>query len=283
RRSESRAFKEEGPAATEPGKSRQNKTIERLTQRRAAPSVQPALSSLSLRLASPTRRHLLRHGHQKLPVGVRCFAQTLCQLVKIRCLLALASPHDVVRGLSLKKIRQLGRFLAVVKQLVQRDFESPRQLLQRLNGRHGVPVLDARDITPQQACSLLDISLRKLLFLPQFPQTIADDHAVHPSYEWFLNIRLHQAHGNTDDAPDDFGLTGMRKPQHLIFGFWMRNHREVPAAQLAPAAEKSPAEFYEVDRPIVLIFPAARQHPFLVLVDLHDRARANNRKHSVVA
>src|SRR5882762_1273893 len=87
-------------------------------------------------------------------------------LWRIGRLFAAAAKRDVVRRLPLEQIRQLGWFLAVVEHLIERNLQSTRQFLERLDRRHGVAVLDTRDIAPQQSRPLLDITLRELLGFP---------------------------------------------------------------------------------------------------------------------
>jgi hypothetical protein len=60
----------------------------------------------------------------------------------------------------------LGWLFPFAKQLVHRNFESPRQLFEGLDARDGVAVLDAGDVTALQSGALLDITLRKVFLLP---------------------------------------------------------------------------------------------------------------------
>ena len=100
----------------------------------------------------------------------------LSQFVKVPRLFAVAAKRDIVRRFPLQQIRQLGRFVPVVEQLIERDFESPRQFFERLDRRHRVAVFDTRNITTQQTRPLLDVALREFVRLPQFTQTISNDH-----------------------------------------------------------------------------------------------------------
>lgn len=92
--------------------------------------------------APPSRRHSLRHSHEKLPVSVGRLAQAFRKLVKIGGLLTFAGPHKIVRCFPLQDVRQLRRFLTLIEKLVQGDFKSTRNLLQSLNGRDRVPVFN---------------------------------------------------------------------------------------------------------------------------------------------
>lgn len=62
----------------------------------------------------------------------------------------------VVQG----EIRQLRRFLAIIKELVQRHFKCPSHLLQRFYGRNRMAILYARYVATKQTCGLLDVVLR---------------------------------------------------------------------------------------------------------------------------
>ena len=84
--------------------------------------------------------------------------------------------------LRLGKIGQLGRFVAIVKKLVQGNLEGAREFFQRFHGRHGVPVFDARDIAAEQAGPLFNFALREFLLFPQNSQSVADNHG-------WLNLR----------------------------------------------------------------------------------------------
>ncbi len=88
-------------------------------------------------------------------------------MVQYSGVLARASPSNVIRCLSLWKVRHLGRFLAVVEDLIQQDFHGSRQLFERLDGWDGVSVFDTGNVAAQQSRSLFDVALRKILCFPQ--------------------------------------------------------------------------------------------------------------------
>jgi hypothetical protein len=58
------------------------------------------------------------------------------------------------------------------------NFKCTGELHKRLDGRHGVSILDPRDVAAKQSHSLLDIALRKPFFLTQHPQTLSDNHGL---------------------------------------------------------------------------------------------------------
>jgi hypothetical protein len=59
----------------------------------------------------------------------------------------------------LRKVDRLGWFLALVKELVERNSQGVCQLFKSLDGRYGVTVLDAREVTAKQARAPLNGSL----------------------------------------------------------------------------------------------------------------------------
>jgi len=67
---------------------------------------------------------------------------------------------------------------AVVEELIKWALESTRQLFQRLDGRDGVAILNAGNVTPEETSALLDITLGEFLFLAQSAKTIANNHGL---------------------------------------------------------------------------------------------------------
>ena len=70
---------------------------------------------LSPRDAIPTCSQFLSDGKQDLPVFVPGFAEALSEFVKIKRVLALASPSNLVRGPPLQEIRELRRLFAIIE------------------------------------------------------------------------------------------------------------------------------------------------------------------------
>jgi hypothetical protein len=94
--------------------------------------------------------------------------------------LALSPRCPILLSCGGMRFRSRSDFI-VIEKLIERHFESPRKLLQRLKCRHCMSVLDARDIATQQSGTLLDVPLRKLLGLPEFSESFSDIHN-HPPY-----------------------------------------------------------------------------------------------------
>ena len=105
--------------------------------------------------------HLLGHVKKQATVAFFNLAQQTAKTPKVTRVLAGAAPCDIVRALPLRKIRQLGRFFAVVEELVERDFHRPGQLFERLDRRDGVSVFDARDVAAEQTGALFNVALGK--------------------------------------------------------------------------------------------------------------------------
>jgi hypothetical protein len=115
-------------------------------------------------LSSPLAvRHLLGHIEKKPAVAFFDATKKPAETAQITRVFPRAAPRDVIRALPLGKIRQFGRLFTVVEELVERHFHGPRQLLERLDRRNGMPVLDARDVAAKQPGALFDVALRKFL------------------------------------------------------------------------------------------------------------------------
>src|SRR5260370_5525920 len=79
--------------------------------------------------------HFLGHVEDELAIPFLHFAQQAAKLVEKACIFTGASPGDVVRRLTLWKIRQLRRFLTVIKKLIERALKSASECFQRFGGR----------------------------------------------------------------------------------------------------------------------------------------------------
>lgn len=107
-------------------------------------------------------RHLLGHVQKQTPVWLLDAAKETTEAAQITSIFSGASPRDIVRTLPLGKVWKLGRFFAVIEELVERDFHGSSQLFQRLDRRNGVTVLDTRDVAAKQSRALFDVALGKL-------------------------------------------------------------------------------------------------------------------------
>ncbi len=121
--------------------------------------------------------HFLGHVQNKLAVPFFHFAQQAAKLVEKACIFADAAPGDVVRGLALGKIRQLRRFLTVIKELIEWALESASELFKRFDGRDSMAVLYAGNVTTKQTRSLFDVALGEFLFFAECAKAVAYNHA----------------------------------------------------------------------------------------------------------
>jgi hypothetical protein len=87
--------------------------------------------------------HFLGHVEDEFAVPILHFAQQAAKLVEKACIFADASPGNVIGRLALRKIRQLRRFLTVIKELIEWALESASQLFQRFDGRDSMTILNA--------------------------------------------------------------------------------------------------------------------------------------------
>ncbi|HKT47263.1 MAG TPA: hypothetical protein VJP87_07035 [Candidatus Acidoferrales bacterium] len=91
--------------------------------------------------------HLLRHEHDQLAILILNFAQQTPKLVEKAGFLTGRAPRNVVRRLALRQVRQLRRFLTVIKELIKWALERARELLQSLDGWDSVAIFNSGDIT----------------------------------------------------------------------------------------------------------------------------------------
>src|SRR6202011_1126843 len=124
-----------------------------------------------------------------------------------------------------RKIRDLRGFFAIVKELVDWDFQSASEFLKRLDGRHGVPVLDPGDVAAQESRPFFNFALRKLFLFTQLTQTITDNHVRRSlrlkSESWIYQKQI-EGHGN-ESIPQS-SLASRKFPQASVknFGFLER-------------------------------------------------------------
>ena len=75
------------------------------------------------------------------------------------------------------KLARLGRLVALIHNLVKRHVESTRPLLESLDGRNGVAVLDAGDVAAEKAGGFLDVALTKVFSFAESSESLADLHS----------------------------------------------------------------------------------------------------------
>src|SRR5216684_177890 len=119
--------------------------------------------------------HFLGHVKDELAIPFFHLAQQAAKLVEKACIFTDAAPGNVIGRLALRKIRQLRRFLTVIKELIEWAFESARQLFQRFNGRNGMTIFHARYVATQQAGTLFDVALGEFLFLAECAKTVTNN------------------------------------------------------------------------------------------------------------
>src|ERR1700694_1475976 len=102
-------------------------------------------------------RHALCHSEQKHSLAVIHSRERLGKPAWLWPLISLRAPCRL-DALGKQKFRFLWRFLAFVEESVQRDFERPCVLLQRLDCRDGVPILDAGCVAANQASAVFDVT-----------------------------------------------------------------------------------------------------------------------------
>src|SRR3979490_1191962 len=122
--------------------------------------------------------HFLGHVQNEFAVPIFHFAQQAAKLVEKACIFADAAPGDVIRRLTLGKIRQLRRFLTVIKELIEWALESAGQLLQRFDGRDSMTILYAGNKAAKQAGTVFDVALGEFLFFAECAKAVTNNHAA---------------------------------------------------------------------------------------------------------
>jgi len=87
--------------------------------------------------------HLLSHVEQEPTVGFFNATHQPAELVQKTSLFPVAAPNDIVSALALRKIGEFGRFLSVIEELVEWDFQSAGHFFQRLYGWNCMAVFHA--------------------------------------------------------------------------------------------------------------------------------------------
>jgi len=121
--------------------------------------------------------HLLSHVKQETPVGFFNATHQPAKLAQKTSFFPGAAPDNIVRAFAFRKIGECGWFFAVIEKLIERDFQSARHFLERLDGRYRMAIFHARYIATKQSCALFDVPLGKLLCFAQGTKPITDNHA----------------------------------------------------------------------------------------------------------
>lgn len=79
-----------------------------------------------------------------------------------------------VRAGNLGRIRQLGRLIAVVEELIEWDFESPGQFFQCLDCRNGMTVRDSRNVGIEASPYAFRYLPGKALFVAQVAEAVTN-------------------------------------------------------------------------------------------------------------
>src|SRR5437899_6809385 len=128
-------------------------------------------------IAELTVGHFLGHEEDELAIPFFHFAQQAAKLVEKACIFTDAAPGDVVRRFTLGKIRQLRRFLTVIKELIEWALESTSEFFQRFDGRNSMAIFYAGNVTTKQSRSLFDVALGEFLFFAECAKAVTDNHA----------------------------------------------------------------------------------------------------------
>src|SRR5882724_4685727 len=144
--------------------------------------------------------HFLDHVQEQVSVGGVHLRNKPPQLLKVAGLSTPKSPCLGPITIRTDCNWGFGHSVAIVHKVVERKFQRSGHFLQRLHCRNGMTVLNARDVAAEQAGTLLDVTLRELLFLTKFAESFADNHLCSPPSKdmqmyypslYFASSRLH--------------------------------------------------------------------------------------------
>src|SRR5437879_4558364 len=121
--------------------------------------------------------HFLSHVEDELAIPFFHFAQQAAKLVEKACIFTDAAPGDVVRRFTLGKIRQLRRFLTVIKELIEWALESTSEFFQRFDGGNSMAIFYAGNVTTKQTRSFLDVALGEFIFFAECAKAGTYNHA----------------------------------------------------------------------------------------------------------
>ncbi|HEY2351444.1 MAG TPA: hypothetical protein VGH83_02960 [Candidatus Acidoferrum sp.] len=120
--------------------------------------------------------HFLDHVQNQLAVFFLDFAEKTAKLIQETGFFPHAAPRDIVRRFTLGQVGKLGWLFSIIEELVEWALESTSQLFQRFDGRNGMAIFNAGDITTKQASSLFDVALGEFLFLAHYTEAVANNH-----------------------------------------------------------------------------------------------------------
>jgi hypothetical protein len=136
-------------------------------------------AAFSFRVIFPVSllRNFLGREQDQLEIPGICALKQAAKPVQQFGVAAPAAPSGVVVRL---QANLLGRFRAIVEKRIHRNLEGSGEFLESFDGGNGVAILDARDVTTEQAGSFFDVTLRKLFTFAQRSQPFADNHVEYP-------------------------------------------------------------------------------------------------------
>ena len=141
------------------------------------------MPAVRLRVSTPSTFafcHFRRRTEEQLSVTWFHATEKLAESIKKACVFTRAAPYDIVGRLSLRKVWQLGRLLAIIEELVHRDFECSGKLLQCLDSWNRMAVFHTGHVAAKESRAFLDVALRKPLLLAQRTQSITNSHSPGP-------------------------------------------------------------------------------------------------------
>jgi hypothetical protein len=99
---------------------------------------------------------------------------------------------------------------------------------------------------------------------------------------WLTSPYFSDAYGHRGDSANDVRFGWESKISDLSPRLWTRNKDKLVPVEFTPTAGVTTAEFDEIDGAVELVLPIAWFYLILVLVNLDERARANQGKERVI-
>src|SRR5258708_8161784 len=95
--------------------------------------------------------HLLSHVKQEPTVVIFDAPHQPAKLAEKTGLFPGAAPDNIVGAFTLRKVGEHRRFFTVIEEVIKRDFPSASHFLECFNGRDGMGIFHARDISEKKS------------------------------------------------------------------------------------------------------------------------------------
>jgi hypothetical protein len=98
----------------------------------------------------------------------------------------------------------------------------------------------------------------------------------------FLRLRLSEPHRHSRNSTDNFRFAWIWESPNLTPRVGIGDRKQVTLSDFTPTANIFISQLDEKNRSLVFVFPMDGQNLSLISIDLHDRARPDERVHGVI-